>query len=136
MFDELHRASSGTRAAYLPCFPHSPLVALRGTALPLNHLTCHCAPVCFPPARQSLQRDCEDLRRQLARCTPSEFERLHSQLMVAQRAAAEVPLVQDQLARQRQLWQGAEERLAKLQVGRCRAGGWLLIITWEALMGP
>lgn len=26
-------------------------------------------------------------------------------------------MLQEQLARQRQLWQGAEERLAKLQVG-------------------
>ena len=38
--------------------------------------------------------------------------------MAAKRAAAEVPLVQEQLSRQRQLWQEAEERAAKLQV-RC-----------------
>jgi hypothetical protein len=78
-----------------------------------------------------VQRDCQDLRRQLARCTPSEFDRLHSELVAAQRAAAGAPVLQEQLERQRAAWQAAEERLAKLQarvgpvlaLGRRRAAG-------------
>jgi hypothetical protein len=70
--------------------------------------------------QQALQRDCDDARRQLARCAPAEVDRLHSELMAARRAAADAPLLQEQLHRQRQMWQGTEERLAKLQV--CGAG--------------
>jgi len=69
-----------------------------------------------PHPQKALQRECNDVRRQLLRCTPSEFERLHAELMAARRAAADAPLAQEQAARHRQMWQEAEERVAKLQV--------------------
>jgi hypothetical protein len=68
---------------------------------------------------QALQQDKEHLQRQLLRCTPGEFDRLHNELLVAMRSAAELAIVQEQLARHKQLWSEAEQRLAELQV---RAG--------------
>lgn len=67
---------------------------------------------------QALQRECDELRRQLARCDPSEVDRLHSELVAAKRAAAEGGAAAAAADRARGMWQGAEERLAKLQVGR------------------
>jgi predicted nucleic acid-binding Zn-ribbon protein len=66
---------------------------------------------------QAAQRDCEEAKRRLARCTPAEFERLHTELMAAKRAAADVPIAQEQAGRHRDMWRDAEDRLAKLQVG-------------------
>lgn len=69
---------------------------------------------------QALQHDKEDLQRQLQRCTPKEFDRLHVELLGAKRKAAELPLVQEQLQRQKQLWSEAEQRLADLQAAAAR----------------
>lgn len=69
---------------------------------------------------QALQHDKEDLQRQLQRCTPKEFDRLHVELLGAKRKAAELPLVQEQLQRQKQLWSKAEQRLADLQAAAAR----------------
>lgn len=66
---------------------------------------------------QALQRDKDDLTRQLHRCTPAEFDRLHNELLLAKRRASELIIVQEQLARHKQLWSEAEQRLAHLQVG-------------------
>lgn len=52
----------------------------------------------------------------MQRCAPAEFERLHNELLSAKRKAAELAIVQEQLARQKQLWSDAEQRLAQLQV--------------------
>jgi hypothetical protein len=93
-----------------------------GPAQP-NHPPCRSCPP--PPpllTGQALQLECKDLRHQLARCTPAEFERLHSELIAAQRAAGEAPILRDQAERQRALWREAEDRLAKLQVRGGR--GW------------
>jgi chromosome segregation ATPase len=70
---------------------------------------------------QALQHDKEDLQRQLQRCTPKEFDRLHVELLGAKRKAAELPLVQEQLQRQKQLWSEAEQRLADLQAAAARS---------------
>lgn len=70
----------------------------------------------FAPV-QTLQQEKEHLQRQLQRCTPNEFDRLHNELLVAKRSAAELVIVQEQLARHKQLWSEAEQRLAELQVG-------------------
>lgn len=70
---------------------------------------------------QALQHDKEDLQRQLQRCTPKEFDRLHVELLGAKRKAAELPLVQEQLQRQKQLWSEAEQRLAELQAAAARS---------------
>lgn len=70
---------------------------------------------------QALQHDKEDLQRQLQRCTPKEFDRLHFELLGAKRKAAELPLVQEQLQRQKQLWSEAEQRLAELQAAAARS---------------
>lgn len=70
---------------------------------------------------QALQHDKEDLQRQLQRCTPKEFDRLHVELLGAKRKAAELPLVQEQLQRQKQLWSDAEQRLAELQAAAARS---------------
>ncbi len=66
---------------------------------------------------QALQREREDMRRQLAQCSPQEYEHLREQLLAARRAAGELPIAQEQSARHKQLWQEAEARLAELQVG-------------------
>lgn len=70
---------------------------------------------------QALQHDKEDLQRQLQRCTPKEFDRLHVELLGAKRKAAELPLVQEQLQRQKQLWTEAEQSLAALQASAARS---------------
>lgn len=70
---------------------------------------------------QALQHDKEDLQRQLQRCTPKEFDRLHLELLGAKRKAAELPLLQEQLQRQRQLWSEAEQRLTELQAAAARS---------------
>jgi hypothetical protein len=44
------------------------------------------------------------------------FDRLHNELLVAKRNAAELAIVQEQLARHKQLWSEAEQRLAEMQV--------------------
>lgn len=68
-------------------------------------------------ALAGLQRDKQELARQLQRCTPKEFDRLHSDLLAAKRQAAELVLVHEQLERQRAMWSDAEQRLSELQVG-------------------
>jgi multidrug resistance efflux pump len=50
-----------------------------------------------------------------------EFDRLHVELLGAKRKAAELPLVQEQLQRQKQLWSEAEQRLAELQAAAARS---------------
>jgi hypothetical protein len=81
------------------------------TAPCLAYTLCHLCCVL-----QALQQDKEHLQRQLLRCTPGEFDRLHNELLVAKRSAAELAIVQEQLARHKQLWSEAEQRLAELQV--------------------
>jgi hypothetical protein len=79
-----------------------------------NALTCVPAHTCC--CLQALHQDKEHLQRQLLRCTPGEFDRLHNELLVAKRSTAELAIVQEQLARHKQLWSEAEQRLADLQV--------------------
>jgi hypothetical protein len=65
----------------------------------------------------ALQQDKAELVRQLARCTPGEFDRLHAELMAAKRHASELVVVQEALERTRAHLSDAEGRLADQQVG-------------------
>jgi hypothetical protein len=65
---------------------------------------------------QEALRDKAELQQQLSRCTPAEFDRLHNELLVAKRAAVQLPAVQHQLEQHQQLWQDAEQKLSSLQV--------------------
>jgi hypothetical protein len=66
---------------------------------------------------QAAAADNMRLQEHLSRCTPAEFDRLHNELLLAKRAAGQVPGLQRQLEEVTALWQAAEGKLADVQVG-------------------
>lgn len=95
----------------MPMQWHRPVLSLYQTCQLLSKLLC--------PAHHLLQAAAADnmrLQEQLARCTPAEFDRLHNELLLAKRAAGQVPGLQRQLEEVTALWQAAEGKLADVQV--------------------